>query len=280
MNYEIYSPELYGKSGDDRSRCIQALLALYGQPLVWHDGDCVLEIGCGIGDVTENCFLPLLPRRNFKRYVCSDASLKMLNATRTRFSKLEHVDFELLDIGIPVDSVLCASFNRIFSTICLMYIPNQKQMFKNIYDLLLPDGDCWLQMFTTGAIFESLFQTAEMPKWQEKLHNIRDIFVFPYREDPHPERTVEELMKLVGFVDISVKIHDSYQKYETADRFREVLKCFPDFAPKLTLEEKKDLLEDQVKFGVTMNMIEEFYDPNKPRYQPVFQSLVIYGRKP
>ncbi|GAB0099619.1 Methyltransferase domain 25 [Sergentomyia squamirostris] len=278
QNLEIYNPQEYIKSGNTRSRCIQEILDIHGGFMSWEGVKNVLEIGCGIGDVTEPCFLPLLPR-DFERYVCSDVSLGVLEAAKTRFHGLEHIEFLQLNIEVPIDNGLVSKFDRILSTFCFQYVKNQKQALANVFNALLPGGDCWIVMVTTGATFETLFLLAETSKWKNKLRNIHDILVFPYRNIPEPEKTAENLLKSIGFSDISVNLYDFSPKYETAKHFRGNLESFPNFFD-LSTDDRNLLLDDQVDVGKDLNVIKEFYDPEKPVFHPISEILVIYAKKP
>ncbi|GAB0099614.1 Methyltransferase domain 25 [Sergentomyia squamirostris] len=277
-NFKYYDPEEYAKSGKDRSRCIQEILDIHGGFMSWEGVKNVLEIGCGIGDVTEPCFLPLLPR-DFERYVCSDVSLGVLEAAKTRFHGLEHIEFLQLNIEVPIDNGLVSKFDRILSTFCLMYVKNQRQAYENVFNALVSGGDCWIVMVTTGAIFETFFRLAETSKWKNKLRNIHDILVFPYRNVPEPEKMDENLLKSIGFSDISVKTQDFSVEYETAEDFRAIMESLPNLFD-LNKEEFNEFVNDQVDVGKDLNVIKDFHVPGKPVFHPIFQSLVFYAKKP
>ncbi|GAB0099620.1 Methyltransferase domain 25 [Sergentomyia squamirostris] len=238
----------------------------------------VLEIGCGIGDVTEPCFLPLLPR-DIERYVCSDGSLTVLEAARTRFQGLEHIEFLELNIEKPIDKNLMSKFDRIISTFCFMYVNNQRQAYENIFNALIPGGDCWIVLSTNTSFFETLFRLAETSKWKNKLRNIHDILVFPYRNVPEPEKTAENLLKSIGFSDISVKIHDFPPEFDKAEDFRAILESFPNYFD-LKKEELNEIVNDAMVVAMDLNVIKESYDPGKPVFHPNFQSIEIYAKKP
>ncbi|GAB0099616.1 Methyltransferase domain 25 [Sergentomyia squamirostris] len=277
-NLEIYDPQEYAKSGKTRSGCIQQIMKAHGGLMSWEGVKNVLEIGCGIGDVTEPCFLPLLPR-DFERYVCSDGSIRVLDAAKTRFRGLEHIEFLQLDIENPIDKNLVSKFDRILSTFCLMYVKNQRQSYENIFNALIPGGDCWIVVLTTAVAFETLFRLAETSKWKNKLRNIHDVLVFAYRNVPEPEKMLENLLKSIGFIDISVKLIDFQPTYKTDEDFRANVESFPNFF-ELSVKDLSELLDDQVDVGKDLNVIKDFHVPGKPVFQPLFQSLVIYAKKP
>ncbi|GAB0099615.1 Methyltransferase domain 25 [Sergentomyia squamirostris] len=277
-NLEIYDPREFAKSGNTRSGCIQQMLDIHGGFMSWEGVKNVLEIGCGIGDVTEPCFLPLLPR-DLERYVCSDVSLGVLEAARTRFHGLEHIEYFQLNIENPIDNGLMSKFDRILSTFCFQYVKNQRQAYENIFNALVPGGDCWIVILGNAAAFETLFLLAETSKWKNKLRNIHDILVFPYRNVPEPEKMAENLLKSIGFSDIYVKLQDFKPNYNTVEGFRANVESLPNVC-ELSKEDLAELHDDQVDVGKDLNFIDDFYIPGKPVFQPLFQSLVIYAKKP
>ncbi|XP_059608076.1 juvenile hormone acid O-methyltransferase-like [Phlebotomus argentipes] len=279
FQYHEYNPQKYAFSSDVRCKIVQSVLdSLFGS-LKWRGGERVMDIGCGIGDVTRRCFLPLLPD-NFQRLVCADFSPVMLEAAKLEFRGIDRVDFLQMDIGKNVEDSLKGTFDRIFSSFCLMYVQDQKQVFKNIFDLLTPGGDCVIMFMRRGAITETGIQLVNTPKWKDRLKHYREVFVFPYREDPDPVATLENLLKSVGFQEVSVEKEDFNHVYPSTENFRETLMCLPDFPNNLSEDEKDDLVDDQVDLGSSFNIIRPFRDETKPMKEIPYQNLIIYARKP
>lgn len=164
--------------------------------------------------------MPLLPR-NFEQLLCTDASPKMLEAARSQLHDVENVDFLEMDIGVSLkDDHVKGVFDRLVSSFCIMYVRDQRKVFENIFELLAPGGDCFIILFSTGAVFEVYFQLMDTPKWKDKLKGFREVFVFPYREDPDPKGTIEELLKSAGFTDILVKTDNFEFTFPTVDNFK------------------------------------------------------------
>ncbi|XP_055692299.1 juvenile hormone acid O-methyltransferase-like [Lutzomyia longipalpis] len=274
-----YRPELYAKLGDIRCEYVDYFIKRHGGKLKWRDNERVLEIGCGVGDVTRRCFFPLLPR-NFQKFVLSDFSPKMIEFAKKEFQGVDHVDFMLLDIEKELESSLNGGFDKILSSLCFMHVGNQVKSFENVFKLLAPGGECFIVLMSTAAIFETIFRLAETPKWAERLKHHREVFILPYREDPNPEETIGRLLKNIGFVDVFVKKEEFFHLYPTVDDFRETLKCMRDVSSNLSQEEKEELLEDRVKLGIHFNVIKELHDPNRPILQKAFENLTIYAKKP
>uniref|UniRef100_A0A1B0D0X4 Methyltransferase type 12 domain-containing protein n=1 Tax=Phlebotomus papatasi TaxID=29031 RepID=A0A1B0D0X4_PHLPP len=255
----------------------------HGSELQWENIKHCIDVGCGIGDVTKQCFLPLLPR-NFKQLLCTDASPKMLEAARSRLHDVENVDFLEMDIGASLkDDHVKGVFDRFVSSFCIMYVRDQRKVFENVFELLAPGGDCFIILFSTGAIFEAFFQLMDTPKWKDKLKRFREVFVFPYREDPDPKGTIEGLLKSTGFTDILVKTDDFEFTFPTADKYKGLKnsqQSFPEFPNNMTEKDKYELLQDQVELMKSFNLIDEFRDETKPISESFFKILIVSAKKP
>ncbi|XP_059608075.1 juvenile hormone acid O-methyltransferase-like [Phlebotomus argentipes] len=256
-----------------RKENLQPSFDRLSRKIQWHGGERVLDIGCGPGDITRSCILPLLPQ-NFEKLVCADISPEMLEICKSEFTGVENVEFLQMDIRKSPEESLKGSFNRVFSTHCFMYVSDQKMALKNVFDLLKPGGDCWINQFAVPSILQPLFILAESPKWKEKLHGFRNVHIYPYNEDPNPIATGTKYMKSVGFTDISVTIEESYLQMES-----EILcKCLPNPSKDFKEEDKEELMRDQIEVARSLNFFKEDFATKLKREPHKF--LVFYGRKP
>ncbi|XP_055692087.1 juvenile hormone acid O-methyltransferase-like [Lutzomyia longipalpis] len=278
-NFNNYKPEVYAASVDWRYNVLNKIFTNNADKLQWRGDERVLDIGCGVADITRHVILPMLSP-DYKKLSCADASTLMLSAAEKQLQDVKKVEFIKMDIGADLEKSLIGQFDRIFSTFCLMYLKDQRKTFQNVFDLLAPGGDCFIVILSSGIIFETLFQLAETPKWREHLKHVRDVYVFPYREDPDPEKTLTSLLRSVGFTDVFVKKDKSFSLYENADRLRDNLLVMPDFPHKMTQQEREELFEDQIKLGISMNVVAESYDESKPILQARHVTLTIKARKP
>lgn len=218
------SPEFYTKSLKVRSKLVEKCLRTLAHLIKWkvEGKDSVLDIGCGCGDITLECFYPLLPK-NYDRLVCADLSPSMLKSAKETFEGIKNVEFIQLNIEEPlIDSIRreLGTFDHIFSSFCLTYVKDQRQAFQNIYNLLKPGGDILITVQAKTPPIEILIKMAEDGKWKDKLPNIRNIFVYSYREDPHPDRTIKNLLKSIGFQDISIKVEECLETFPNKKFFK------------------------------------------------------------
>ncbi|XP_047984248.1 juvenile hormone acid O-methyltransferase-like [Leguminivora glycinivorella] len=87
----------------------------------------------------------------------------------------------------------------------------------------------------------------------------------PYHDSQDPETEIKNLMKKIGFRDISVKVHElSFDFIRGIDEFSDMMKCLNPFEG---LENKwEDFIADYVQL-----------DPNASTI--VYQLLVVSGKK-
>ncbi|XP_055694229.1 juvenile hormone acid O-methyltransferase-like [Lutzomyia longipalpis] len=276
MNKMQYSVEKYQDSSDFRVKVVNFALADYGGMLKWRGRERVLDIGCGPGDVTHQCFFPLLPH-DFEELVCGDLSPEMLQVAEKEFLGVEHVSFVQMDIRETPNDAQKESFDRIFSTLCFMYIADQENAFKNVFDLLAPGGDCWIMQVTTSPVIQPLFQLADTTKWREKLKDLREILIFPFWNDSDPVGTAEGFMKSIGFEDIEIYLQDGYVQFESEEKFEAFMDSLPIYSANLTEEDRRDLLQEQIEIAKSLNV---FKNDSQETPQEPYKILITYGRKP
>lgn len=122
-------PELYHRANQAQRHDAKKVIEEYRDLLQWRlDGeDCVMDIGCGSGDVTLDFLEPLLPS-SYKKLVGSDISMKMVrfaaDTYRKAFPKVEFVHLDIVDDCMPKKYL--KHFDLITSFYCLHWIQDQK----------------------------------------------------------------------------------------------------------------------------------------------------------
>ncbi|XP_059609047.1 juvenile hormone acid O-methyltransferase-like [Phlebotomus argentipes] len=278
-----FDPNFYKSNIELRVKLVQRCLNKVSHLLQWQPkgGDSVLDIGCGVGDITRECFYPLLPA-NYSRLVCSDISESMLHGARKTFHGIDRVNFTQININEPLSDakkVELKTFNHIFSSFCLTYVKNQKQAFQNVFDLLEMGGDIMITIQAITPSIECLFRMAEQKKWKNKLSNIRETFVYSYREDSNPKETIESLLRCLGFTQVVVELEESFETYKTEEYLKDFMKGLP-FGSEVSEMESEEFFRDLVNIAISMNLIEEHLKGSPPLEGNVRKLIHIYAMKP
>lgn len=186
----------------------------------WRDDgqDSLLDIGCGIGDVTADYILPILPQK-FTRLVAADISESMLCVARINLQNSK-VFFETIDIGITLDlGVWTTPFDHITSFYCLHWVPDQLQAFENIHRLLAPTGNCLLAFVCSYPCFRVHPKLARYARWAPHLQDI-ERFIPPYQSSNNPVESIERILSDTGFSEYSVQIRDMTFVHNGLDSLR------------------------------------------------------------
>lgn len=156
----------------------------------------ILVIG---GNVTCELILPKLPK-TFSRLTGVDINENMIDYA-TKNYEIQNVSFEKLDIGGDISKFMFDPFDHITSFICLHLVPDQKLAMQNIYNLLAPNGDCFLHVladFTGFDMYKRMYT-----KWSEYMIDIDD-FVSPYHLKINPADILRRHLKNAGFKEYNV----------------------------------------------------------------------------
>lgn len=132
--------KLYHKSNALQKRDAKQILDEFSHLFNWRsDGtDCLLDIGCGAGDVLVECIIPKMPK-NFAKVVGIDISDEMTRYAKEKYQN-KHVDFYKVDIASDCltsdlmscdtkDSVRLGNYDFITSFYCLHWIQNQRSKY-------------------------------------------------------------------------------------------------------------------------------------------------------
>lgn len=176
----------------------------------------LLDIGCGPGNVTMELLLPLLPE-TYDRVVASDIAPVMIENAKNFYNPLEsgRISFEILDIDSVEDTNRFSSkhkpFDHITSINCLQYSNNQRQTFTNIYELLKPDGDCFIMLVANNPLYDFFLAQSEKDNYKDRLSHVKDI-ISPYQNSKDTEAQVRTILQPIGFKTIKVEVlHSTYQ---------------------------------------------------------------------
>lgn len=149
----------------------------------------ILDIGCGCGDVTIECVLPILSSK-FERLIGVDISENMINHARQKYS-LPKIEFKQFDIAED-DCKHLPRFDHIVSFNCFNWIENQRATLQNIYNILKPGGDCLLMFSINASIFDAYEQMSRDPNWSKYLEKVNTPYQMPKNSKAEFERLLNE----------------------------------------------------------------------------------------
>ncbi|XP_059608073.1 juvenile hormone acid O-methyltransferase-like [Phlebotomus argentipes] len=204
----------------------------------------------------------------------------MLEVCKSEFDGIENVEFLQIDIRKPPKESLEGSFDSIFSSYCFMYISDQRNALQNIFDLLSPGGNCLVLQLSFAPFIKPFFTLAESSKWKSELKGLRDLYAFPFWEDPNPIFTVEDYMKSIGFIDISVTIQKNYEQIESQEHYKAFIESLPSPWKTLPEEYQEDFMNDLQETAKTDNLFKTNISRQSAPIKEPHQFLLIYGRKP
>ncbi|XP_064476168.1 juvenile hormone acid O-methyltransferase-like [Ornithodoros turicata] len=124
-----------------------------------------LDIGCGDGAVTRNVILEnSMPCR---RLVGTDISSDMVEYAREHHAHPK-LAYDVLDIcgDMSMFKKQYGQFRRVYSFFAMHWLEDQDKGFKNVEELMTPDGECLLAYVGSQPAFDILEQLATMQRWR------------------------------------------------------------------------------------------------------------------
>lgn len=164
--------------------------------------DSLLDVGCGTGDITIDYIAPLL-NPEFTRIVGGDISESMLRVAR-QSNRNAKISFEIFDIQNPRSTT---PFEHITSFFCLHFVKDQRQLFRNIYNLLAPAGDALLGYIASHPCYDVLTQMAKHPRWAPYLKDVETL-IPPFQFSNDIISPLESILNDIGYSEHSVQVRD------------------------------------------------------------------------
>lgn len=125
----------------------------------------ILDVGCGPGNSTD-----VLAERFGGAYILGiDNSPHMVETAKANYPGC---DFRLLDACNALEA-LDADFDIVFSNACIQWIPNHRELLKNMLGLLKPGGMLAVQTPMAHDVQRHIVITAQSERWALKIPELR-----------------------------------------------------------------------------------------------------------
>ncbi|EDS32753.1 juvenile hormone acid methyltransferase [Culex quinquefasciatus] len=171
----------------------------------------LLDIGCGDGEALVRLVLPLVPR--YSSVLAIDILEPMIRASRDSFGSVPRVSFRVFDIATYDAAAIkhLGKFSHITSNFCLHWIKDQRQLFSNIFKLMLPGGQLMATLLLDTELSKAVRELATMDRWAPFMENWRS-YPSVYAQNAQCDYSIREQLELAGFEQIEVEI--KLQKFD------------------------------------------------------------------
>ncbi|CAH1392198.1 unnamed protein product [Nezara viridula] len=213
------------------------ILEEYKHHMDWKDGEQILDIGCGIGDITTSVLYPILPMNSV--LAAADVSPDMIQFCN-KYKMRERIRYYILDIQQPQLSTDWESetFDKIFSFSCLHWIHDYSQAMANIHYLLKHTGEILLLFLTPdNPIYLAFHHLLMIPKWKRFLKNV----TWFYQTDD-ALTFVENILRRVGFQGIRCFPKIKRSDYHSWESFMELVRAINPYTRHLPDEIQAEFL--------------------------------------
>uniref|UniRef100_A0A6P7F9T0 Uncharacterized protein LOC114326252 n=1 Tax=Diabrotica virgifera virgifera TaxID=50390 RepID=A0A6P7F9T0_DIAVI len=138
-------PQQYNESNDMTTVSTLKHFEKYKDLIKWKADECILEFSIGDGKCSANCLQPILPE-DYKEFVVLDISKQLIDFVQTKIG-IPRVQFVVEDIANKsMPSEFENRFDHIFEIFAMHNVHNPNQAFKNIYKMLKPGGQVFINI--------------------------------------------------------------------------------------------------------------------------------------
>ena len=161
---------LYASSNQLQRRDAALALDSVIPDMTWdEEGERVMDIGCGTGDVTSSLLLSSIPVK-VTLLQGTDSSMEMISYAKIHHSG-ENLSYSVMDIekATQVRLLFPEGFNKIFSLYCLHWVRDLSSALSNIKELLVEGGEAMVIFLASNPIFRMYRIMAAKPKWAQYM---------------------------------------------------------------------------------------------------------------
>ncbi|XP_064103450.1 juvenile hormone acid O-methyltransferase-like [Macrobrachium nipponense] len=237
--------ELYVSSNALQKRDALLVLTEFLPQMGWQEeGETILDVGCGSGDVTHNLLMPLLPR--VEQVMGVDVSNDMVNFASKTFLH-NSLSFRQLDIERSVQPrvVHPDGFTKVFSFYCLHWVRDQRQCLTNIFNLLQPGGETLLVFLANNPLFDMYQNMSEKTQWNQYMQDVSK-FIPVYQHKANPAQIMSDLAEDIGFNVISCDAPYFEFTFQNANILRNAIKAVNPFLKRIPSDQQNEFLRESL----------------------------------
>ncbi|KAF5307238.1 hypothetical protein FQR65_LT06954 [Abscondita terminalis] len=191
-------PELYQQVNIQSKEDNTIALSTYFKQIKLNEFCEVMDVGCGPGNVTSSLLIPALPE-SIKKLVAVDISEEMINFARRKYTDNDKIMFRVMNITTEkIPKEFLNRFDHIVSLYCFHMVFDHKQALSNIYKMLQPGGNVFLNFMGYCIIFDVYKSLKEEKEWSHYLRRYNTIAP-PTQTLENPTVWFEKLLTEVGF---------------------------------------------------------------------------------
>jgi trans-aconitate 2-methyltransferase len=227
-------------------------------------GECVLDVGCGTGRLTEQ----LIARLPLGRVIGIDQSSNMVSVAREYLKR--HGDRLQLLVADAAALPICEEADAVFSTATFHWVLDHPRLFRSLHDALKPGGRLVAQCGGAGNLARIHHRTEVL------IRDAQFAAYFAQWADPwefaDAETTARRLAD-AGFEDIHTSIEQSHVAFPNADTFRAFITnviCRPHLA----------YLPDTATKDAFIDRLTQLAANDDPPFELDYWRLNLGGRRP
>lgn len=235
--------ELYVSSNALQKRDALLVLTEFLPQMAWQEeGETILDIGCGSGDVTRNLLMPLLPR--VEQVMGVDVSHEMVNFATKTFQH-NSLAFRHLDIERSVQprQIYPDGFTKVFSFYCLHWVREQSQCLSNIFQLLQPGGETLLVFLANNPLFDMYRNMSEKTQWSQYMEDVSR-FIPVYQHKSNPAQIMADMAEDIGFNVVSCEAPYFEFTFQNANYLKKAIKAVNPFLKRIPSDQQEDFLKE------------------------------------
>ncbi|XP_061401160.1 juvenile hormone acid O-methyltransferase-like, partial [Musca vetustissima] len=118
------------------------------------------------------------------------------------------------------------------------------QTFRNIYDLLKPEGgDCLLVTLAYHPTFDAYKRMSQTEKWSEYMYDVES-FMPQQQYSPDPKGDFMGFLQNAGFSDYQVEVRNKVFPHQSLNVFRNNMVAVNPFIDRLPKEKQSEFVND------------------------------------